>query len=172
MPIPCPPLVRGDLGELIRMNATIDKYLDKPDSRVYVLASSVWFSGDHLMHVGPSLRTSFRADDRVIGRWSIVDKGVGFPHELLQASLVVVASPIQYCLNPSDQQIVGIPAESFLNGTGMAKAFERLPESFTIEQGIKIYLFRKTRPIEPSEVAELSERLRASYPDRPFIYKP
>jgi hypothetical protein len=172
MPVHRSPLVRNDLDEFLRMNTTIERYLDKTDGRVYVLASSVVFSADHLKQAGPSLRMPFHSGDRVIGRWSIVDKAHGFPRELLEADLVVVASPIQYHLNPSDQQIVGIPAESFLNGTDIARAFERLPESFTIAYNIQIYLFRKTRPIAPSEVAQLSERLRAAYPDRPYIYQP
>lgn len=82
------------------------------------------------------------------------------------------ASPIPYHLRPSDQQIVGIPAESFLNGTDIAWAFEQLPEVFTIENGIRVYLYRKTRPIAPEEVEPFSERLRAAYPDRPEFYRP
>ncbi|RUL87791.1 hypothetical protein [Tautonia sociabilis] len=172
LPERCQPLVRHDLDAFIRLNSAIEEHLAGTDGKVYVLASSISISADHLIHAGPSLRMPFPSANRVIGRWCIVDKTNSFPRELLQADLVVVASPIQYHLDPSDQRIVGIPARHFLEGTGIARAFERLPETFTIEQGIEVYLFKKTRPIEPSEVAELSDQLREAYPDRPYIYTP
>jgi hypothetical protein len=46
-----------------------------------------------------------------------------------------------------------------------------LPESFLLDDGVRVLLFRKTRPIAAAEVAQLSERFRAAYPDRPDIYR-
>jgi hypothetical protein len=166
------PLVRHDVPELIRMMSVLDGYLQGPDDRVYTLAASDLFSSDVLINAPTSLVVPFRSVDRVITNCPIVDKRDGFPKELLKARFVMVASPAQYHLRPSDEQVVGIPAESFLQGTGIGRAFERLPESFSLENGARVYMFRKTRPIEPAEIAELSGQLRASYPDRPFIYQP
>ena len=43
---------------------------------------------------------------------------------------------------------------------------------FDLDAGLRVSVYRKTRPILESEIAEMSDRLRALYPDRPDIYKP
>src|SRR5271157_320699 len=168
---PCYPTVRSDVPEMGRMLSVLDGYLQKSDGRVYVLASSVILNSEILQNASISLPLTFRSQDRVIARCSHVDKRDGFPKALLKAEFVIVTSPIQYHLRPADQQVIVIPAESFLNQTDIGKAFELLPESFLLENGTRTLLFRKKRPINPTEVAQLSERLRAAYPDRPFIYQ-
>jgi len=173
MPVnPCYPLVRNDVPELIRMFSVLDRYFEQSDGRVYVLAASHTFSSDTLLNAAISLPVPFNSTDRVITQCSHVDKRDGFPRELLNAQFVLVATPVQYHLRPADQQVIGVPAESFLNQTDIGRAFEKLPESFVLENGARVLLFRRTRPIEPAEVAQLSERFRASYPDRPYIYRP
>jgi hypothetical protein len=173
MPVnPCYPLVRNDVPELIRMFSVLDRYFEKSDGRVYVLAASHTFSYDTLLNAAISLPVPFNSTDRVITHCPHVDKRDGFPRELLNAQFVLVATPVQYHLRPADQQVIGVPVESFLNQTDIGRAFEKLPESFVLENGARVLLFRRARPIEPAEVAQLSERFRASYPDRPYIYRP
>jgi hypothetical protein len=169
---PCLPLTRNDLPELTRMFSVLDGHLQESQGRLYVLGASDLYSLDTFINAPISLPVSFRSADRVIPHCPHVDKRDGFPRELLNADLVAVATPIQYALRPSDQQVVGLPAESFLQHRDIGCAFEALPESFLLENGVKVLLFRKTRPIEAAEAAQLSERFRAAYPDRPDIYCP
>jgi hypothetical protein len=169
---PCSPLVRTDIVEIVRMMSVLDQYLQQTGGRLYVLAASERLSSDQFLHATTSLPVPFLSADRVIPQCACVDKRDGFPKELLSAEFVMVATPIQYSLRPTDQQVMGIPAESMLNHTDIGRAFQRLPESFALQDGITAFLFKKTRAIDPSELAQLSERLRVAYPDRPYIYQP
>jgi hypothetical protein len=168
----CDPLVRTDLREFARMLSILDDYLQTSDGRFYVLSSSRTLCGGHFLYAEPSFSVRFRSRDRLTCEACDVDKRDGFPGPLLEADLVVVGVPIQCALRRDDQQVVVIPAESFLNRIDIGRAFEQLPEEFSLEQGVRVIFFRKVRPIAPGEIAALSERLRAVYPDRPFIYQP
>jgi hypothetical protein len=170
--IACDPLVRTDLREFARMLSILDGYLQTSGNRFYVLSSSGTLCPDHFLYAERSFPVRFRSSDRLISRGCHVDKRDGFPGALLESDMVVVAVPIQCHLRRNDQQVVVIPAESFLNRIDIGRAFEQLPDEFSLEQGVRVVFFRKVRPIAPEEIAALSERLRAVYPDRPYIYQP
>jgi len=117
-----------------------------------------------------------------------IDKRDGFPVELLHARYVIVASPIHTVFDPAEQQIVMVPEEEFLEGSGIAGAFDKLPYQFNLDAGVEytmdggvkvndhggatVYIFRKVRNITMQEVEQLSESLRLVHPDRPYIYNP
>ncbi|MBV8361158.1 MAG: hypothetical protein JO189_24955 [Deltaproteobacteria bacterium] len=101
-----------------------------------------------------------------------VDKRDKFPLMLLNAEYVLVAVPIQYHLRPQDQRVVGLPAEALLMQKNIGNAFSRLPESFLLDDNVKVYIFRKIRPITKEELSELEKECERVYPDRPDVCIP
>jgi hypothetical protein len=166
------PLVRDDIDAFEGITAYIDSLVagDPKIDAIYVLSSSQTLNVVHLRNLEASTGIAFNAVEKLL-RSSEVDKRDGFPRQLLMADLVIVADPIQYNRRPSDQYVVGVPAQAMLEGTGIGAAFRKLPESFEFRDGVNVQIFKKEREISPEESASLSDKLRAIYPNRPNIYK-
>jgi hypothetical protein len=165
------PLERSDLSEVTRLLHDLDRRVARDPGYVYVLASSEVVSDQVLAFANRSLGAEF-SSLRWILQSAHVDLRDGFPALLLDADWVVTARPVQTHLDPNLQQVIVIPAECFVEHRGIARAFERSPGSFELEGGVVVELFRRVRPIAPEDVADLSDRLRARYPDRPRVYQP
>jgi len=166
------PLVRDDLDVFGDITAYIDSLVasDSQINTIYVLSSSQTLNVVHLRNLEASTGIEFRSVDR-LSRGSEVDKRDGFPRQLLRADLVIVADPIQYNRRPSDQYVVGIPAQAILDGTDIGAAFRKLPVSFEFEGGVRALIYQREREISTQEIESLSDKLRAIYPNRPNIYQ-
>ncbi len=182
------PLTRNDLSEWLRLGKTMDAILlSHGYGRVYVLGSSVTFNSSALLSLNRSLNQNFITPGFVDYAREI-DKRDGFPVELLHARYVIVAGPVQTTSYPAEQQIVVVPEREFLEGTGIAAAFKKMPYQFKLDAGVtdeldggvkvnklgvvNVYIYRKTRNITKAEVEQLSDALRKAHPDRPYIYTP
>jgi len=164
------PLVRNDMGELFRMAVVLDDLTRKTKDSIYVLSSSYILNADHLANAGCSMPLAFDLRER-LAQVMHIDKRDGFPNCLLTASYVVVADPVQLHL-PEGQRVITCPTESLLHATDLGQAFERLPYEFHLDQGVRVWIYRKKRAIENGELVAFRERLRAAYPDRPFVWMP
>jgi len=166
------PLVRDDLDAFDRLTAYIDDSVtsDPEITGIYVLSSSQTLNVVHLRNLEASTGLEFRSVDRLL-RGSEVDKRDGFPRGLLAADLVIVADPIQYNRRPTDQYVVGIPAQAMLESRGIGAAFRQLPVSFKFRDGVDVLIFRRIREHTPLEISGFSNELREIYPDRPKIYQ-
>lgn len=165
------PRIRHDLGEVRRLLSDLDTVSRGRKGGIYVLSSSETLSDQVLAFANLSLGTSFRSPEKMLGA-AHVDRRDGYPVGLLQADVVLVADPVQYHLRPEDQRTIGEPAMSFLNGTDIAQAFSRLPESFELDGGVTVTIHQRHRHNSQQEVAALSDRLQRAYPDQPEIYSP
>jgi hypothetical protein len=182
------PLTRGDLAEWLRLGKTMDAILlSHGNGRVYVLASNTTFNSSALSSLNRSLDQNFITPGFVDNTGDI-DKRDGFPVDLLRARYVLVASPVLTVLNPAELQIVVVPEQEFLEGTGIAAAFEKLPYQFKLDAGgtyeldggvkannfgeVNVYIYQKIRNITSEEAKQLSDKLREAHPDRPYIYTP
>jgi len=185
------PLSRSDLAEWRRLGETMDEILlSYGYGQVYVIGASTTINSSALLAINRSLDQHYKTPDFVDYSREI-DKRDGFPVELLHARYVIVASPAQTqpVFSAAEQQIVAVPEREFLDGSGIAAAFEKLPCQFTLEGGItytfdgglkveksstrvELFVFRKIRDITPEEVQQLSDALRQAHPDRPYIYNP
>ena len=167
----CSPLIRHDLAEMRRLLAVLEDYDSRAAGSVYVLASSQIINSALLWEANLSLNTNYRVTGRIL-RTAEVDRRDGFPVNLLNAEYVLVAVPIQYHLRPKDQQMVELPAEALIMQRNIGNAFERLPESFVLDDHVKVYLFRKVRPITKMELSDLAGECERVYPDTPEICIP
>jgi hypothetical protein len=167
----CPPLIRHDLPEIRRLLAALEDYDSRTGGTVYVLASSQVINSSQLSDANQSLGTNYKVTGRIV-RSAEIDKRDGFPARLLNAEYVLVAVPVQYHLRPEDQRVIGIPAQALLMRRNIGKAFDRLQESFVLDDGVKVYIFRKVRPITQEELSDLERECERVYPARPDICLP
>jgi hypothetical protein len=103
---------------------------------------------------------------------SDVDRVGGFPVGLFRASLVLVPSPPQTHLRPGEQEVIAFPSHCLLTGTGIGRAFDRLPVGFHVQNGITVFAYRRVRPVDAADFAALCEHLRRSHPTRPHVFTP
>src|SRR5262249_52964433 len=118
-----------------------------------------------------SLDTKYQVTGRIL-RTADVDRRDGFPLKLLNAEYVLVAVPIQYHLKPEDQRMIALPAEALLRRKNIGNAFEMLADSFLLDDQVKVYLFRKLRPIRKGELDQLESQCKRVYADAPDICIP
>ena len=162
--------MRNDIKEIERLFKVLEGLLTDPRDRVYVLASSYNLNQDVLGSAYMSWNRYKEVSRRILPT-SNVDKRDGFPQPLLTAQYVIIGSPQQYAVGEKDQRVVGVPAELILTRQGIGTSFERLPYKFVIEDNVKVYIYKKVRPLSDADLNDLSERLRKYYPERKNIYE-
>ena len=64
---------------------------------------------------------------------------------------------------------MGIPAELILEQKGIGRSFEKLPYEFTLDKGVKVYIYKKVKAFNDSDLEALSGMLKAYYPLRENI---
>jgi hypothetical protein len=167
----CSPLIRHDLAEMRRLLATLERYDSQTGGTIYVLASSEIINSALLWEANLSLDTNYQVTGRIM-RTADVDRRDGFPVQLLNAAYVLVAVPIQYHLKPEDQRMIALPAEALLRRKNIGNAFEMLADSFLLDDQVKVYLFRRLRPIRKEELDQLEGQCKRAYADAPDICIP
>jgi len=165
------PAVRTDIPEVHRLLGTLDRITARRPGYIYVIGCTSTLSEQSLAFANLSLGTSYRAPAMIL-QSAHVDRRDGFPSGLIQADYVVVADPVQVNLDPSQQQVVILPNQSFLNGVNIAGGFSRVPGDYHFEGGVSVSVYERIRPTRSDDIAGLSDLLRAKYPDRPDIYLP
>lgn len=161
------PKVRDDIAQLQLLANDLKSMTTVDDERIYVLASSTVLNDDILrkLYLPDTLNYILNLDAS-----SNVDLRDGFPTAFLTADFIVVADPIQYHLRPEDQQVVGILAQELLQNGIIGDNFVFLKE-YTIQQNIKVKIFKKETNFSKQEIDYLSERFNAVYPQFPNLFK-
>jgi hypothetical protein len=165
------PAVRHDLDEVRRLLAHLDQRLAVAPGWVYVLAVRGPVTDTGLGFANLSLGTEFTSPGFVLSS-AHVDRRDGFPDNLLQARYIVLPEPIQAPEPPVHARVAAEPARCLLDGEGIGRAFRRGREVFVFEGGVRASIWDLVRPLTADDVAVLSARLRAYYPDRPDIWQP
>ena len=149
---PGQPIVRDDAEELI----ALDDFLRGLDGLTAVMASSFTINPDLIARAGASLNpTRPHVPAEHILFLSGVDRRDGRPYSIIYADYILVSYPIQTHLAPTEQQVVVVPAQMLLENAPFSNAFERMDESFTLRDGVQVYIFRRTRPNTPVELQML-----------------
>jgi hypothetical protein len=73
---------------------------------------------------------------------------------------------------PLHARVAAEPARCLLEGEGIGRAFRRGREVFRFDGGVRASVWELVRPLSAGDVAVLSTRLQAFYPDRPDIWRP
>ena len=163
-----PPLVRSDLPEIDRL---LDVLSAAKPASIYVAASSEILNWDTLQ-----VRCQIRHRDLCprLETTADIDARDGFPHAILDADYVVLATPTQYHVRPEDQQVVGLIARDIRERRGIGASFEALPHQFTLMRGVRVQVFRRLAPTRDDDARALGDELTRSYPDLKslFDYEP
>jgi hypothetical protein len=165
------PAVRHDLDEVRRLLEHLDQRLAVAPGWVYVIAARGPVTDTGLGFANLSLGTEFESPGFVLSS-AHVDRRDGFPDNLLQARYIVLAEPVQVPEPPVHARVVAEPARCLLDGEGIGRAFRRGREVFAFDGGVRASIWDLVRPLSADDVAVLSARLRAHYPDRPDIWQP
>jgi hypothetical protein len=159
------PLVRNDLNVLSQLLDRMDELELEQHGAIYVLASSVLLNSSILQNACKfDLKRRFFCD-RFLNT-NDVDKRDGFPRQFLHAKYLVVASPTQYHLHAEDQRVIGILTREVMEGHGIGKSFQRLPEEFKLDNGVTAWIFAKVTPFQRKDLDALANEFAGYYPDK------
>jgi len=146
------PTIREDAKELI----ALDEFLRNLNGRTTIMASSFTINPDLIARAGASLNpTRPLAPAEHILFLPDVDRRDGRPYNIVYADYILVADPIQTHLAPHEQQVVVVPANMLLNETLFSQAFERMDTTFSLRDGVTVYIFKRTRPNTEEELQSL-----------------
>jgi hypothetical protein len=165
------PAVRHDLDEVRRLLAHLDRQLAAAPGWIYVLATRGPLTDTGLGFANLSLGASYAAPRQVLAA-AHVDRRDGFPGTLLEARYIVLPEPVQVPEPPLHARVASEPAACLLEGEGIGRAFRRGKEVFVFDGGVRASVWELVRPLDADDVAVLSARLKAFYPDRPDIWLP
>jgi hypothetical protein len=110
----------------------------------------------------------FIALDRSLGEVIIpvahVDNRDGFLIAPMKAQLAIVTDKPALHLPPEGQRVITIPNEMIKAPTGLGAGYRRVLGPYLLSGGITAFVYRRTRPLSGSDVAEIDARFRAHYP--------
>jgi hypothetical protein len=160
----CYPFIRHDINVISHLWDKLDTLELEQRGNIYVLASADILNDD-------ILKTACQFDDNkrnfcnYVFNTHHVDKIYGFPRQpLMDATYLVIASPTQYHLNPEDQRIISIPIREVINNNGIGTSFQRISGEFTLDKGVKVFLYKKIKPISESDMNALLDEFFGYYP--------
>lgn len=144
------------------------RYLDSLGAKglhVGLLASSFTLNQDMLLNSEASLSLPRVSDTprSYLIYLPDVDQRDGWSDALFKCDILAVADPPQTHLGEENQAVVVLPAKDLLSGEGIGKAFRRLDKSFSLDGGVTVYIFEKTRELTDAECENLRERFRAAH---------
>lgn len=156
------PVKRYDTREILALNSYLDNLSQNGQKKIAVIASSFTINPDILLKAEESLSIAI---PNTIKRdyllpMSDVDKRDGFSYNLFVADYIVVADPVQLHLGEQNQQVVVLPYNEFINNEGIAKAFKKLPQKFTLENDVNVYIYEKQRDITTEEKQALLNKFK------------
>lgn len=163
---------REDIDQLVALRDYLDGLSVQEGRQVSatILASSFAFNGETLIRLRPSLNLKDPEVVSSIRAHASVDKRDAFNWNTAFSDYLVVGDPVQTHLGEENQEIIALLARHILQGTGPGKAYEELPETFHLEDGITVHIYRRTRTWTLDEYRTISEPLQKMYPKYADLY--
>ena len=166
------PPQREDIAQLVALRVYVDNLSAEEPRTAAIISSSFTFNSSiydtTLRSVGIPEPESPKTS---ITYFATVDKRDGFSWNALTADYLIVADPVQYHLGADNQHLVTVLAQPVLEGTGIGTAYERLDVSFHLQDGVTVYIYRRTRDITAEEYRAISDELTALYPEYAEQYR-
>jgi hypothetical protein len=159
------PMVRHDLPQFEALLQFVESKVDDHTGRpphpcVYLLSSSELLNSSSLWSADLQFQRPMPVEAYIYNTHDI-DRRDGFPDDLVSASLVLVADPLQTQFDQG-QNVITVPARMFLNQEGFAEAFVRDSQTFQLDNGIRVYAYERMRPSTPQEIEQLHELIGLS----------
>lgn len=161
-----PPRYRDDVDTIRDISTYLD-YTPSAGEYVYVLAGSANFTDDVLRNAWfPEKLNSVRNIEPTMQ----LDTRDGIPKMFFKYTYIVVTDPIQYHNGEDYQKVIGILADGMLNDEELRSHY-KLEKTFTIIDGIKVYIYKLIEDIPKEIIDKYREKFRSVYPDYPFLYE-
>ena len=161
---------RSDAEELVALADFVDSLSIESPHSAAVLSSSFTFNVEILRNLRPSFNLSQPQQLTQIISSGEVDKRDGFNWEVARADYLIVGDPVQTHLGEDNQRVVTTLAHWVLDGTGPGTAYQSLPQSFQLQNGVTIRIYQRIRDWTPEEFRMLSQTLQDCYPDYAWLY--
>ncbi len=148
---------RDDMTEL----AELKRYLNSTvgdDETAGVLAASQTLNADIVKNVGASLNITDRDPDYIV-TVPTLDSANSDTELIYKPDYLVVAYPAQ--LNPSGapQKRLTEAVTSFERYADIAVAYSCTEKSFTLENGVEVYVYKRLRSPDPVEISDFKKRI-------------
>ncbi len=155
------PEERSDLRTVNGMAEHLKELSGKNGSaRIYLLSSSGVMNYSVLQNIDAP--DSFRFLPTLYST-SEVDLRDGFPYAFLQAGIVVVCEPTQYCVKPDGQRVVGILADDVLHNREISAHF-RPDERYRLKGGVTAEVFLKKSQFTKADLKLIQDQFNGFYP--------
>ncbi len=161
---------RADIDELLALSDYIDGLSATEPHTAVVMASSFLLNSDTLTNLRPSLGLGDPQCRTTIQYHGTVDKRDAFNWNTPTADYMIVGDPVQVHLGEENQRIMTILAYDVLEHTGPGEAYEPLPETFQLSDGVTVRVYQRVRPWSYEEYLSISDRLTGYYPDYADLY--
>lgn len=163
------PNARNDFDELQALLRDLNHRSEAEHGTVYVIGSSTVFNDDILRNLCRSKTPEFLVCNDIL-RASHVDKRDGFPVGIITSRFVVSSTPAQYHLRPEDQKVVGLLTRDFMKSSGIAQAFAPVGRVYSLDNGVSIQVYEKTKSVSDESVDTLSVEFMSAYPDHATLF--
>jgi hypothetical protein len=171
------PFWRQDYPEVVRLTDYLNR-VAADHELVYVAASSHSLNDDLLWHANRVLHEdvlSYRSklfwDNRKLNilHWApALDDRDPYPlDKMIAAKYVVVTSPLQTHLSQDRQKVMAVVDKAFAEQWPFARDFERLPDTFTIGDGVTVNIYRRLRPTSLATSFQTLKAIRDFISQRP-----
>lgn len=159
------PRVRSDMEQIYSLRSQLKDITPKSES-IYVLASSGVLNADIIAKSSlPSFDTGLN-----IANVSQVDLRDGFSTNFFDSDCVVVCTPIQCHLDPSDQEVIRTLAKETLDSSSpIGKHFTKVSE-YTLDDGVKAIVLKKCDTFTSPDITYLQNIYNNIYPDYPELF--
>lgn len=161
---------RSDMEELTALRDYVDSLSAQGEKTAVVLASSFTLNDETLTNLRPSLGLGEPEQTTTIRYQGTVDKRDPFNWNTLTADYLIVGDPVQTHLGEENQQVITLFARDVLSGEGPGSAYEPLEETFVLEGGVTVRVYRRVRDLTGEEYRLISHRLQALYPEYEALY--
>jgi hypothetical protein len=158
---PHPPQRRVDFDALV---ALVDhlRQTTGPDDRVLIVGSSFNFNQDlmhavstDVFHEAPLIDHFLQAPE--------IDNVQPPPYDVFaSANVFVIPEPAQYHLTPAGQKVVTALAEQFPPPPASARLFEVDDQVFNLQKGVKVRVWRRTKPWPPKVLLEAERKIETT----------
>ncbi|MCX8280778.1 hypothetical protein OSJ77_11285 [Phyllobacterium sp. 0TCS1.6C] len=157
LPFAAPPVKVANIDAYQALTNELLRLTKSSSSRYAIFASSERLNDSMLMTLSKERLAPFAA------QVSQIDRIDGISAPALLAKYVVLTNPIQ-THRDTGQLVITLPASMIMDGTGIGKAYRRLPQTYVLE-GVEAYIYEKTRPFSQDDVDLLLKEFFASYPE-------
>ena len=160
--------VRGDLGEIARIDSDVEGVLSETGGSLYVVASSSVMNDAIIMrsYAPERLYPPFP-----LASASHIDLRDGFATSFLDAPLVLVCDPVQTHASDPQTQFVTLELTRLMlaRDSYLGSHYVEV-EEYDLERGVVARLYRKTSELSEGDIRQLEATFDERYPGYPELF--